>query len=134
MHLCSGVRTSDTLQKLIIPNNKLRIDALWRIASIAIGHESLVLVDLRGIRLGVKDWKKAQEKTKFTRLQFKLDRPVKKRHTPNMDIIAADEEVDAEEADDEPLPKKNIDGEAAEKASSVVTEAADTQDDDNKYT
>ena len=75
----------------------LRIDALWRLASIAIGHESLVLLDLRGIRLGVKDWKKAQEKTKYTRLQFKLDRPLKKRRqeAPNMQIIAADDEADA---------------------------------------
>ena len=92
MHICSGLRTSDTLLKLLLPHNKLRIDALWRLASIGIGHDALTLLDLRGIRLGVKDWRKAQDKTKFTRLQFKLDAPLKRRHKPSMPAIGADDE------------------------------------------
>ena len=40
-----------------------------RLCSVAIGHASLITLDLRGVQLGVKDYQKLGSKTKYTRVQ-----------------------------------------------------------------
>ena len=73
--LCEALRGSTSLQKLHASHNRLRSDALWRLASLAIGHPSLLLLDLRGLRLGTAERAQLLERTKYTSVQFKVDAP-----------------------------------------------------------
>ena len=73
--LCEALRGSTSLQKLHAAHNRLRSDALWRLASLALGHPSLRLLDLRGLRLGAAERAQLLERTKYTSVQFKVDAP-----------------------------------------------------------
>ena len=101
--LCEALRGSSTLQKLHAAHNRLRSDALWRLASLAIGHPSLLLLDLRGLRLGAAERAQLLERTKYTSVQFKVDAP------GSAPAVCA-EEPTGETTQLEPLPSVDASG------------------------
>jgi hypothetical protein len=104
--LCEALRGSTSLQKLHAAHNRLRSDALWRLASRAIGHPSLLLLDLRGVRLGAAERAQLLERTKYTSVQFKVD-------APGGGAPAVCAEGQAGETTQEPGPLPTVDAAAA---------------------
>ena len=73
-HVAEGVRDSTSLQRLSLAHNKLRADGLYRLAHVAIGHPSMVTLDLRGVPLRKADRRKIEARTNYTRLAFLIDK------------------------------------------------------------
>ncbi|KAL1521894.1 hypothetical protein AB1Y20_021545 [Prymnesium parvum] len=71
-HLTEALRKNKVIEKLFLAWNKLRSDSLWRLASVCIGHDTLLLLDLRGIKLRASDRLQIDEQTKYKRVQIKL--------------------------------------------------------------
>ena len=119
------------MQKLHAAHNRLRSDALWRLASLAIGHPSLLLLDLRGLRLGTAERAQLLERTKYTSVQFKVDAPgsapavraeeptgetTQPEPLPTVDVSGVGGAADPEAKASQPLPMDASDGASAEGA------------------
>ena len=72
--LSDALRGSSSLQKLYLAHNALRSDALWRLASVSVGHESLLLLDLRGIRLAAAERARLMERVTLGGLEPRTSR------------------------------------------------------------
>lgn len=72
--LSDALRGSSSLQKLYLAHNALRSDALWRLASVSVGHESLLLLDLRGIRLAAAERARLMERVTLGGLELRTSR------------------------------------------------------------
>ena len=66
-----------TLQKVLLNHNKFKVDSLWRLCSACIGHVSLRLLSLKGLKLGNNSRAELAEKTKYKMLEVLVDTPVK---------------------------------------------------------
>jgi hypothetical protein len=75
IHLAGGVKESTALQHLHLAHNACRADALYRLANVCTGHESMATLDCRGISLRNADRRRLEAHTRFTRLVILIDQP-----------------------------------------------------------
>ena len=74
-HLANGLRESVSLQHLSIAHNKCKADAVYRLANVCTGHETMSTLDCRGTPLRKNDRKRLDAHTSYTRLQIFIDPP-----------------------------------------------------------
>lgn len=68
--LAGALTENSTLQKLHLNHNLLKLEAVWRLSSVAIGHKSLRLLNLKGIKLNTPTKNELIEKTKYTMVEI----------------------------------------------------------------
>jgi len=68
--IATALKENKVIQKLHLQGNSFRVDSLWRLANASVGHQSLRLVNLKGVKLSRKTLDELLEKTKYKMVEI----------------------------------------------------------------
>ena len=74
--LAAGIKHNKKIEKIYLNGNPLRVDSVWRLGSVCIGHPSLRLLSMRGVRLSEKTLNELQDLTKYKMVEILLNKKV----------------------------------------------------------